>query len=266
MIGNSNDETNFTHKLSLTDTQVSKIRNAFENDSPAKKFFLKTQLSEMTQSEASFGDLIAAMSQVMFPSGQEKKDWKRYIISTKNELKKNNFNEIKDIVKVIKSLKNRGILLKGTARKITNHEREFSKFLRSFKTACLPLMKDVLTPLAKSVFLPIGVLAGMSAADAATQKKMYGSSRRLDLAPHIIAWIIWNEEIGDIMKTVTSTEKSGLLIKEISQKIKNEAAGEKDGSPPMILGILAASLLGTELAEKGVIRAAEWVKWVGEGL
>ena len=59
------------------------------------------------------------------------------------------------------------------------------------------------------------------------------------------------------MKTVTSTEKSGLLIKEISQKIKNEAAGEKDGSPPMILGILATSLLGTELAEKGVIRAAE---------
>ena len=30
-------------------------------------------------------------------------------------------------------------------------------------------MKDVLTPLAKSVLLPIGVLAGMSAADAAIQ-------------------------------------------------------------------------------------------------
>ena len=94
---------------------------------------------------------------------------------------------------------------------------------------------------------------------------MYGSSRPLDLASHIIVWILWNEEIGDIMKTVTSTEKSGLLIKEISQTIKNEAAEQKDGSPPMILGTLAASLLGTELAEKGVvIRAAEGVKWVGE--
>ena len=66
-------------------------------------------------------------------------------------------------------MKNRGILLKGTAKKITSHERGFSNFLRSFKTAFLPLMKDVLTPLAKSVLLPIGVLAGMSAADAAIQ-------------------------------------------------------------------------------------------------
>ena len=32
-------------------------------------------------------------------------------------------NEIKDIIKVIKSLENRGILLKGTTRKITSQER-----------------------------------------------------------------------------------------------------------------------------------------------
>ena len=31
-------------------------------------------------------------------------------------------NEIKDIMKVIKSLENRGILLKGTTRKITSQE------------------------------------------------------------------------------------------------------------------------------------------------
>ena len=35
LIGNSNDETNFPHKLLLTDTQVSKIRNAFQNGSSA---------------------------------------------------------------------------------------------------------------------------------------------------------------------------------------------------------------------------------------
>ena len=33
LIGNSNDETNFLHKLLLTDTQVSKIRKAFANGS-----------------------------------------------------------------------------------------------------------------------------------------------------------------------------------------------------------------------------------------
>ena len=38
-------------------------------------------------------------------------------------------------------------------------------------TAGLPLMKSVFIPLAKSVLIPIGLLAGMSAADAAIQKK-----------------------------------------------------------------------------------------------
>ena len=35
LIGNFNGETNFEHKLLLTDTQVSKIRKAFENASSA---------------------------------------------------------------------------------------------------------------------------------------------------------------------------------------------------------------------------------------
>ena len=32
LIGSSNDETKFLHKLLITDTQVSKIRKAFAND------------------------------------------------------------------------------------------------------------------------------------------------------------------------------------------------------------------------------------------
>ena len=38
-------------------------------------------------------------------------------------------NEIKDIMKVIKSLQNRGILLKGTTGKITSHEGGFLSFI-----------------------------------------------------------------------------------------------------------------------------------------
>ena len=38
-------------------------------------------------------------------------------------------------------------------------------------TAGLPLMKSVITPLAKSFLLPLGSSAGMSAAYAAIQKK-----------------------------------------------------------------------------------------------
>ena len=39
-------------------------------------------------------------------------------------------------------------------------------------TAGLPLTKRVLAPLAKSVLIPLGLSAGMSAADAAVQKKI----------------------------------------------------------------------------------------------
>ena len=50
MIGNSNDETNFSQKLLLTDMQVSKICKAFANGLPANIKFSKTQLSKMLQS------------------------------------------------------------------------------------------------------------------------------------------------------------------------------------------------------------------------
>ena len=41
--------------------------------------------------------------------------------------------------------------------------------------AGLPLMKSVLTPLAKRIFILLGLSAEMSAADKATQERMYGS-------------------------------------------------------------------------------------------
>ena len=46
-------------------------------------------------------------------------------------------NEIKDVMKVIKSLENRGVLLKGTTRKITSHKGEFLDFLRPIMTVGL---------------------------------------------------------------------------------------------------------------------------------
>ena len=51
--------------------------------------------------------------------------------------------------------------------------------------------------------------------DAAIQKKNFGSSMR--------ALIIPNEEMDDIMKVVKSLKESGLLIKSVSQEIKNES-------------------------------------------
>ena len=54
-------------------------------------------------------------------------------------------NEIKEIVKVIKSLENTAILLKETTTKSSSQERGFLDFLRLLMADALPLMKSVLT-------------------------------------------------------------------------------------------------------------------------
>ena len=57
------------------------------------------------------------------------------------------------------------------------------------------------------------------------------------------------------MKIVLSLEESGLLVKGISETIRNETKEEKGGFLPKLLGTLAASLLGAALTGKGVLRA-----------
>ena len=47
MVIDCNNETNFSHKLLLVDTQVSRIREAFDNGSSAYIKFSKTQLLKM---------------------------------------------------------------------------------------------------------------------------------------------------------------------------------------------------------------------------
>ena len=86
-------------------------------------------------------------------------------------------------------------------------------------TAGLPLMKSVLTSLAKSALLSFGLSAEISATDTATQKKIYES----DTA----ALIISNEETEYIMKIIRSPEESGLLIKGISEQLKMKQKNKK---------------------------------------
>ena len=118
-------------------------------------------------------------------------------------------NEMKDIMKVIKSFENREILIKGTTTKITSQEKGFLNFLRPLITAGLPLIKIVLTSLVKSVLIPLVLSTEMSSADADIQKKIYGSGTTV--------LIISNKEIENIMKIVKSLEESGLLIKGMSE-------------------------------------------------
>ena len=65
----------------------------------------------------------------------------------------------------------------------------------------LPLVGNVLKPLAKSVIKPSGLSAAASATDAAIHNKILGSG--------FTTLVISNEEIEDIMKIVKSLEDSG---------------------------------------------------------
>ena len=100
----------------------------------------------------------------------------------------------------------------------------------------LPLIGNVLKPLANSVLTPLGSPLAASVTDASNHKKMFGSGAT--------TLIISNEEMNDFMKIVKSLEESGLLIKSISERIKTEAKVQKEGFLSMLLGTLGTSLLG----------------------
>ena len=61
MVGDSNDETNFPHKLLLTTTQVSKLHKAFGNDSLANIRLSKAQLSKIVQSRGFLDRLLGLL-------------------------------------------------------------------------------------------------------------------------------------------------------------------------------------------------------------
>ena len=177
VVGDSNDENSFLHKLLSTNTQVSKLRKDFENNSSANIKLSKTQLHKIGQSEGFLGRLL-------------------------------------------------GSLLKTR----------------------LPLIGNILEPLGKSVLIPLGLTAAAAAAaatNAAIHKKIFGSGN--------ITLIISNKEMNDIMKIIKSFEEPGLLIKGVSETIKNEAKEQKGGFLGMLLHTLGARLLGNLLTGKGAI-------------
>ena len=79
----------------------------------------------------------------------------------------------------------------------------------------------MLTPLAKSVLIPVGLttVAAAAATDAAIQRNIHGLG--------MTTLIISNKEIDDITKIAKYLQESGLLMKDFSKIIKNEAEEQK---------------------------------------
>ena len=63
--------------------------------------------------------------------------------------------------------------------------------------------------------------------------------------------------MNDIMKIVQALENSGILLKGVTEAIKNETKEQKGSFLSMLLSTLGASLLGNLLTGKETVRAGE---------
>ena len=72
---------------------------------------------------------------------------------------------------------------------------------------------------------------------------------------------ISNEKMNGIIKILQALEDSNILLKGITKTIKNETKKQKGRFLSMLLGTLGASLLGSLLAGKGIVRAGSGKQW-----
>ena len=129
----------------------------------------------------------------------------------------------------------------------------------------LPLIKNVIKPLPKSV--PLGLTAAASAADAGIHNKILGSENSSSFRNNTVL-IISNGEMGDIIKIVKSLEDSGLLVEGVTETVQNEVKEQKGRFLSMLLGTLGASLLGNLLTGKRIYKAGKGkgINRAGEGI
>ena len=151
-------------------------------------------------------------------------------------------------------------LLKTQLSKMIQLEGFLGRLLGPLLKTRIPLIKNLIKPVAKSVWIPLELTAATSAADVGTHKKFLGSGHHpSSSASHnnTTALIISNDEMRDIIKIVKYLEDSGLLLKGVSETVQNEAREQKEGFLSMLLGTLGVSLLGNILAGKVVIATSQ---------
>ena len=141
MVSNSNDNTNFPHELLLTNRQVANIRKAFAKNTSIDIKLSKTQLSKMIQSGGFLGNLLGKLAgplmkamplakNVLAPLGIsaamsaiDGSIKKKMLGSGTTTLIISN-DEMNDILKIVKSLENSGLLLKGVSETIRHEAKE----------------------------------------------------------------------------------------------------------------------------------------------
>ena len=105
----------------------------------------------------------------------------------------------------------------------------------------------VAIPLAKNVLAPLRITAAAPTIDARIQKKIHGSGTT--------TLIISNKEMNDIIKIVQVLEDSNILLKGVTETIKNGTKEQEGGFLQTLVGTLGSILLGNLLSGKGIARA-----------
>ena len=144
MIGNSDNKISFPHELLLTNRQIANLRKGFANNSSTDIKLSKTQLSKMIRSGGFLGGLLGPLLKTGLPfmknlikplaksaliplglttSAADAGIHKKILGSVTTTLIISN-NEMEDIIKIVKSLKDSGLLLKGVNETIQNEIKE----------------------------------------------------------------------------------------------------------------------------------------------
>ena len=148
MVGNSNDNINFSHELLLTNRQVANIRKAFANHSSTDIKLSKTQFSKMIQSGGFLGKFLGPLLKTGLPltksvikplaksvliplgltaaaSAADAGIHKKILGSGHNNTTLIISNdEMDEILKIVKSLENSGVLLKVISETIQHEAKE----------------------------------------------------------------------------------------------------------------------------------------------
>ena len=146
MVSNSNDNINFPHELLLTNRQVANIRKGFANHSSTDIKLSKTQLSKVIESGGFLGKLVGSLlktglplmksvikplaKSVLIPLGltaaaSDAGIHKKILGSGHNNTTLIISNdEMDDILKIVKSLEDSGVLLKGVSETIQHEAKE----------------------------------------------------------------------------------------------------------------------------------------------
>ena len=118
------------------------------------------------------------------------------------------------------------MLSKAQFSKMMQSGRFFGKLLGPLVKTELPLMKNSIKPLAKSVLILLGLAAAASAADVVIHQE--------NLRFRKATLIISNDEMEDIIRIVKSLEDSGLSLKGANETIQNKVKEKKGGFLSML--------------------------------